>query len=72
MYTLLISTTVILLLNLDSHQNRFSAQTYPQDFLIPMLLPIGLYKRTIVGPVTYVCVGICLLFALPLSALVYI
>lgn len=29
MYTLLISTTVILLLNLDCHQNKFSAQTYP-------------------------------------------
>lgn len=66
MYTLLISTTVILLLNLGCE--KYKGLTRDSGvFLIPMLLPEEFYRRTIVGPVTYVCVGVCLMFALPLT-----
>lgn len=71
MLALLISTTTILLLNLDVHQYKNWPRTQGV-FFVPMLLPLYCFRPTVIIPVTYTCVGICALFAFPLSALVWI
>ena len=67
MYTLLVSTTTVLLYNINSYENGSEPRGHANGFLVPMLLPHWLYKKEVVWPVTYTCCGVCILFFMPLT-----
>lgn len=68
MYSLLITTTVVLLTNLDCYRNV--AIVSENSFFLPLPLPVSWYTEWSVYLVSILCSCICTMFALPLTFLV--
>ena len=64
MEALLISTTVVLLMNYDCHNNKDKPGF---DFYMPRVLPDEFYLYEVTVSVIYTCAGVCGLFMLPLT-----
>ncbi len=65
MYALLVSTACVIGRHPECDKNRYD--TNEANYLIPKLLPIEMYKPEIVYPIMYLCLGVCILFALPVT-----
>ena len=66
MELLLLSTAVVVLLNMECHKNAdLSRNQY--NFFIPMLLPRHAYDKVFIAPIVYFCAGISAFFALPVT-----